>query len=230
MTKGEEKDKERFVKGMKKNKADFKKRYGKDADAVMYATATKMAKNEGDLIPNPKNSIVAKADTAYDFLKLGVNMANIKDVNPDDMNPDEPDVMVNFFGGEKEKKYMMSQLKRLGYKVQDNDGYTDAHYDEKPTKGKAPPQVQGEDVEDFIVKKGNAPIDRLIPVQKDRKFKKLGKAMVRVLTDKMPPIIVDNQGHIINGHHRYDALRLLGVPTAKVAMIGGSLKEIMDLM
>ena len=157
-------------------------------------------------------------------------MANIKDVNPDDMNPDEPDVMVNFFGGEKEKKYMMSQLKRLGYKVQDNDGYTDAHYDEKPTKGKAPPQVQGEDVEDFIVKKGNAPIDRLIPVQKDRKFKKLGKAMVRVLTDKMPPIIVDNQGHIINGHHRYDALRLLGVPTAKVAMIGGSLKEIMDLM
>ena len=50
LTKGEEKDKERFVKGMKKNKADFKKRYGKDADAVMYATATKMAKNEGDLI------------------------------------------------------------------------------------------------------------------------------------------------------------------------------------
>ena len=230
LTKGEEKDKERFVKGMKKNKADFKKRYGKDADAVMYATATKMAKNEGDLIPNPKNSIVAKADTAYDFLKLGVNMANIKDVNPDDMNPDEPDVMVNFFGGEKEKEYMMSQLKRLGYKVQDVDGYTDAHYDEKPTKGKAPPQVKGEDVEDFITKKGNAPIDRLIPVQKDRKFKKLGKAMVRVLTDKMPPIIVDNQGHIINGHHRYDALRLLGVPTAKVAMIGGSLKEIMDLM
>ena len=46
LTKGEEKDKERFVKGMKKNKADFKKRYGKDADAVMYATATKLAKEE----------------------------------------------------------------------------------------------------------------------------------------------------------------------------------------
>ena len=95
--------------------------------------------------------------------------------------------------------------------------------------GKLPAHA-GEDVEDFITKKGNAPIDKLIPVQKDRKFKKLGKAMVRVLTDKMPAIIVDNQGHIINGHHRYDALRLLGVPTAKVAMIGGSLKEIMDLM
>ena len=29
---------------MKKSKGDFKDRYGKDADAVMYATATKMAK------------------------------------------------------------------------------------------------------------------------------------------------------------------------------------------
>ena len=43
MTKGEEKEKERLVKGMKKDKAGFKKRYGKDAEAVMYATATKQA-------------------------------------------------------------------------------------------------------------------------------------------------------------------------------------------
>jgi 5'(3')-deoxyribonucleotidase len=44
LTKGEEKKKEKNVKGMKKNKGDFEKRYGKDAKAVMYATATKMAK------------------------------------------------------------------------------------------------------------------------------------------------------------------------------------------
>jgi hypothetical protein len=44
LTKDEEDDKEKYVKGMKKNKKDFKKRYGKNADAVMYATATKMAK------------------------------------------------------------------------------------------------------------------------------------------------------------------------------------------
>ena len=46
LTKGEEKEKERIVKGMKKAKGDFKDRYGKDAEAVMYATATKMAKKE----------------------------------------------------------------------------------------------------------------------------------------------------------------------------------------
>lgn len=31
---------------MKKSKSDFKDRYGNDADAVMYATATKMAKKK----------------------------------------------------------------------------------------------------------------------------------------------------------------------------------------
>ena len=46
LTKGEEKKKEKFVKGMKKAKGDFKDRYGDDAEAVMYATATKMAKKE----------------------------------------------------------------------------------------------------------------------------------------------------------------------------------------
>ncbi len=35
-----------IVKGMKKAKGDFKKRYGKDAEAVMYATATKRAMDE----------------------------------------------------------------------------------------------------------------------------------------------------------------------------------------
>jgi hypothetical protein len=44
LSKGEEKKKEKYVKGMKKVKGDFKDRYGKDAKAVMYATATKMAK------------------------------------------------------------------------------------------------------------------------------------------------------------------------------------------
>ena len=44
LSKGEEKEKERIVKGMKKDKKGFAKRYGKDAKAVMYATATKLAK------------------------------------------------------------------------------------------------------------------------------------------------------------------------------------------
>ena len=40
LTNPETKEKERIVKGMKKKKSDFKDRYGDDAKAVMYATAT----------------------------------------------------------------------------------------------------------------------------------------------------------------------------------------------
>jgi hypothetical protein len=42
----EEKKREKYVKGMKKVKGDFAKRYGNKGEEVMYATATKMAKKE----------------------------------------------------------------------------------------------------------------------------------------------------------------------------------------
>lgn len=44
LTKPEKKEKEKIVKGMKKNKDDFEKRYPGRGEEVMYATATKMAK------------------------------------------------------------------------------------------------------------------------------------------------------------------------------------------
>ena len=43
MTKSDVKKREKIVKGMKGSKKDFEKRYGKDAEDVMYATATKIA-------------------------------------------------------------------------------------------------------------------------------------------------------------------------------------------
>ena len=46
LSKSEKKEKERLVKGMKKSYKDFKARYGKDAESVMYATATSNAKDE----------------------------------------------------------------------------------------------------------------------------------------------------------------------------------------
>ena len=57
LTRGEEREKERIVKGMKKNKSDFEDRYGDDAEAVMYATATKNAKNES--VDSIKESLYA---------------------------------------------------------------------------------------------------------------------------------------------------------------------------
>jgi len=102
----------------------------KDAYTHKFNKKDESVTDEGELIPNPKNTVLSKSDTAYDFIKLGTHMANIKSVDPDDVNPDEPDVMIQFYGGDKEKAYMLKNLKRLGYDVQDADGYKDAHYDE----------------------------------------------------------------------------------------------------
>ena len=66
---GETAEKERIVKSMKKNVAGFKKRYGDRAKSVMYATATKLAKEE----------------TEYDELVLDLTEGETKDL------PFEPD-------------------------------------------------------------------------------------------------------------------------------------------
>jgi hypothetical protein len=51
LTPTELKKREHFAKSLKKRKGDFEKRYGKRGKEVMYATATKMAKNESINLP-----------------------------------------------------------------------------------------------------------------------------------------------------------------------------------
>ena len=87
--------------------------------------------SEGDSLNNPKDTFLTKSDTAYDFLRSGQNIANIKSVKTGKGNKDEPDVMIVPFGGKKEKDYLKKQLKRVGYKTQDADAKgADAHVDE----------------------------------------------------------------------------------------------------
>ena len=57
LTKGEDNKKEDIVKGMKKSFKGFRDRYGDDAKSVMYATATKLAKEE--LAPHIKKGVAA---------------------------------------------------------------------------------------------------------------------------------------------------------------------------
>lgn len=45
LTDPEERERERLVKGMKRSRSDFERRYGDRGEEVMYATATKMAKD-----------------------------------------------------------------------------------------------------------------------------------------------------------------------------------------
>lgn len=57
LTQDEKDEKEKNVKGMKKSFSDFKKRYGDDAKSVMYATATKMAKEDTEISEGKKKGL-----------------------------------------------------------------------------------------------------------------------------------------------------------------------------
>lgn len=62
------KKREDIVKGMKKNLSDFRRRYGKDAESVMYATATKMAKEEKDIFEGFAEDVQEQARDMYELL------------------------------------------------------------------------------------------------------------------------------------------------------------------
>ena len=69
MTSSEKDKKEKYVKGMKKVKGDFTKRYGKDGKSVMYATATKMAMKEGVPIIPAGAALTAAGLATWKFIK-----------------------------------------------------------------------------------------------------------------------------------------------------------------
>ena len=177
--------------------------------------------DEGNAIKNPKNTFLTKADTAYDFIKVGTNLANLKDV-PAGGNMDEPDIMIAPYAGAKEMKYLMKQLNRIGYKTQDAQGYQDAHYDDEPTGGEAPPQMKAQGP------LGKIKISKLKGVQKERTYQKLAKQLGRVLEGDYAPLQIDRKGRVINGHHRLDALRLVGEEYARVHMIDDVVENIAE--
>jgi hypothetical protein len=176
---------------------------------------------EGKMLANPKNTFLTKADTAYDFIKVGTNLANLKDV-PAGGNMDEPDIMIAPYAGAKEMKYLMKQLNRIGYKTQDAQGYQDAHYDDEPTGGEAPPQMKAQGP------LGKIKISKLRGVQKERTYEKLAKQLERVLEGDYAPLQIDRKGRVINGHHRLDALRLVGEEYARVHMIDDVVENIKE--
>mgnify|MGYP003624369271 CR=1 FL=1 len=87
MTDAQMTKREEIVKGMKENMAGFEKRYGKRAEAVMYATATKQAMAEGAHSYMPSGEEIAgkrpEDETVGDKMKKFVKKVANK-VAPDD--------------------------------------------------------------------------------------------------------------------------------------------------
>ena len=81
LTKAEEKRKEEIVKDLKSNKHEFKKRYGKDAERVMYGTAIKRAKKQ---VKEMNENRIKEAVKAALMKKEGVKEERIEYFEPED--------------------------------------------------------------------------------------------------------------------------------------------------
>ena len=93
-----------------------------------------------------------------------------------------------------------------------------------PTGGKEPPQIQpGE----YPGKLTQLPVKALVPVQKVRHMHKTIKANQMVKQGDYKPIVVDVENRIVNGHHRYDALKRQGYHDAKVYKLEQSIEELL---
>ena len=102
----------------------------KHPDGASAKDATDKAYAEGNLLANPQNSVVVKKEYPYDWYKIGTHIANLDNVSQHIKDRNRQDIYIQFFGGEKEKEFMMKKLGAIGYDVQDADGYRDMHFDE----------------------------------------------------------------------------------------------------
>ena len=74
------------------------------------------------------------------------------------------------------------------------------------------PQVKEPDLKDLDIpyKKGKISIANIKPVQTDR-VPGLAQKVAKNFYGKDKPFILDKNNYLVNGHHRYDAARLLGI-------------------
>ena len=71
-------------------------------------------------------------------------------------------------------------------------------------------------------------IKNLIPVQKERIIEKFKRQVDRILEGKYNPIVVDRHNKIVNGHHRYEAAKLMGYDEMAVAKLPFTIKQIVE--
>ena len=90
------------------------------------------------------------------------------------------------------------------------------------------PQIRKKHLESIPHKIVSVKVESIIPVQKERLKENYTKQLKKIAAGNYSPIVVDSTNRIINGHHRYDALRLFDSEYAIVHMLDVSLDEVMS--
>ena len=81
---------------------------------------------------------------------------------------------------------------------------------------------------DYPFELKRVPLSSLIPVQVDRvpNLKKHEKRLIKAKKDTYRPLVIDQNFHIIDGHHRYDALTEMGIDMVRVFQVDADIQDV----
>ena len=71
-------------------------------------------------------------------------------------------------------------------------------------------------------------LDWIKPVQQERIESFKEEQTNNILNGTYMPIVVDRKGYIVNGHHRYDAFKELGINEVKVIIVDENIDTLVD--
>ncbi|HJL80803.1 MAG: ParB N-terminal domain-containing protein [Gammaproteobacteria bacterium] len=94
------------------------------------------------------------------------------------------------------------------------------------------PQLSQEilDKSQFSYKKQVVMTATIVPVQTQRVrvFKLLAKDKTWLLEDQYNPLIIDIDNYLIDGHHRLDGIKELGIKKVRVLRVNATIEEIIE--
>ena len=88
------------------------------------------------------------------------------------------------------------------------------------------PQIRKKHLESIPHKIVSVKVESIIPVQKERLKENYTKQLKKIAAGNYSPIVVDSTNRIINGHHRYDVVKMLQMESITVAKLPYTLEFI----
>ena len=90
------------------------------------------------------------------------------------------------------------------------------------------PQITKKHLKTFPHKLEAIRLDKIIPIQKERLKENYIKQIKNIQKGNYNPIIVDSENKIINGHHRYDVIKKIGMQEITVAKLPITLEQLLE--
>ena len=92
------------------------------------------------------------------------------------------------------------------------------------------PQIRKKHLEYIPHKIVSIKVESIVPVQKERLKENYTKQLKKIAGGEYAPIIVDSTNRIINGHHRYDVVKMLQMESISVAKLPYTLEFVLGMM